>query len=344
MKVLVVGTGSIGKRHISNLIRLGSEVFAHSYRATEGISSFSHPKVQLVKNLRDALQADFDAVVIANRSDLHIDIALEAAKAGKNLFIEKPLSVSMAGAEDLLKLVEEHTLVVETGFMLRCHPNLLWIKQYLANNSIGDLMYLRASVGQWLPNWRPGTDHRTGYGAFRKTGGGVIFDLIHELDVVSWLAGNVVDVNAMTRYVETLEIETEAIAQISLRLDSGALAQVHLDYVRPLYGRDLEIVGTQGVLYWNYLAGTVSLAKSDDSMEIVHCVPPGFVRNSMFEHHMTHFLRRLLSPTLGPIAPLADSINVMRVALACHLSAEERRCVYPNEIDNHFKRKERIPE
>lgn len=341
--MLVVGTGSIGNRHISNLVRLGADVFAYSYRAAERSSSVSHPEVRLVKDLKDALQADFDAVVIANRTDLHMDIALEAARAGKNLFIEKPLSVSLAGAEDLLMLVEEHKLIVEAGFMLRCHPNLLWIKQCLAKNALGDLMYLRASVGQWLPDWRPGTDHRRGYGAFRKTGGGVIFDLIHELDLAYWLGGKVVDVNAMTRYVQSLEIETEAIAQISLRLDSGALAQVHVDYVRPGYGRDLEIVGTKGVLYWNYLGGTVSLAKSDGSMDIAHCVPPKFERNNMFENHMSHFLRRLSSPELGPTSPLGDSINVMRIALACHRSAEERRCVRPNEIDRHFKPKENIP-
>lgn len=342
MKVLVVGTGSIGKRHISNLVRFGVEVYAYSYRAAKNPLSVSHPEVTLVNNLGDALEADFDAVVIANRTDLHMEIALKAAQARKNFFIEKPISVSLAGAEELLMLVERNKLVVEAGFMLRCHPNLLWIKEYLANNSLGDLMHLRASVGQWLPDWRPQTDHRTGYSAFRKTGGGVIFDLIHELDLVYWLAGKVVDVNAITRYVESLDIETEAIAQISLRLDSGALAQVHLDYVRPGYGRDLEIVGTQAVLYWNYLKGAVTITKSDGSMDVVHYVPPEFERNDMFENHMAHFLRRLSSPELAPTSSLVDSINVMRIALACHQSAEGRHCVRPDEIDSRFEPKQRI--
>ena len=177
MKVLVVGTGSIGKRHISNLERFGVDVYAYSYRAAKNPLSVSHPEVRLVNNLGDALEADFDAVVIANRTDLHMEIALKAAQARKNFFIEKPISVSLAGAEELLMLVERNKLVVEAGFMLRCHPNLLWIKEYLANNSLGDLMHLRASVGQWLPDWRPQTDHRTGYSAFRKTGGGVIFEM-----------------------------------------------------------------------------------------------------------------------------------------------------------------------
>lgn len=336
MKVLVVGTGSIGKRHISNLMHLGAEVSAFSYRAVEGSSNSALTGVRLVKNLLEALQDDFDAIVVANRTDQRLAVALEAARHKKALFIEKPLSVSLARCYALKELTETYTLVVESGFMLRFHPNLVWIKQYLEEGSLGELMHLRASVGQWLPDWRPGTDHRAGYGAFRKTGGGVIFDLIHELDLVNWLGGTVTDVTAMTRYVECLGIETEAIAQIGLRLESGALAQVHLDYVRPGYGRSLEIVGTLGVLLWDYTAGTVSLSRADGSTEIVHSVPSDFDRNTMFLEHMNHFLSRLSSPELMAASSLDDGIHALRIALACHRSANERCCIRPANIEDHF--------
>lgn len=338
MKVLVVGTGSIGRRHISNLIHLGAEVAAFSYRAADSGSFSSQIGVPLVENLHDALQDDdLDAVVVANRTDLHMDVALEAARCKKALFIEKPLSVSFSGCGEIQALTEEHALVVEAGFMLRFHPNLVWIKRYLASNSLGEMMHMRASVGQWLPDWRPETDHRTGYSAFRKTGGGVIFDLIHELDLVHWLAGTVVDVTAMTRYVECLGIETEAVAQIGLRLESGTLAQVHLDYVRPGYGRSLDIVGTLGVLSWDYTTGTVSLLRIDGSTEIVHRVPSEFDRNTMFLEHMGHFLRRLSAPELKPASSLEDGIHAMQIALACHRSANERCCIRPDEIDFYFE-------
>lgn len=341
MKVLVVGTGSIGRRHISNLMHLGAEVAAFSYRAAEGMPCSSHVGMRLVENLQDAMQEDFDGVVVANRTDLHIDVALQAARHKKGIFIEKPLSVCLAGCDELQALTESHALVVEAGFMLRFHPNLVWIKQYLADGVLGELMHLRASVGQWLPDWRPETDHRTGYGAFKKTGGGVIFDLIHELDMVHWLAGKVVDVTAMTRYVESLGIETEAIAQIGLRLESGALAQIHLDYVRPGYGRTLEIVGTLGLLSWDYTIGTVSLSRADGSSDVVHRVPSGFTRNTMFRAHMGHFLRRLSVPELQPSSSLEDGINAIQIALACHRSANERRCIRPEKIDSYFQLKER---
>jgi predicted dehydrogenase len=336
MKVLVVGTGSIGRRHLSNLMHLGVEVSAFSYRSAESESILLPWSVPLVKDLHKSLQADFDAVVVANRNDQHIAVALEAAKNNKGLFIEKPLSISLKNCSELLALAEEQNLIVETGFMLRLHPNLVWIKRYLTSGSLGKLMHMRASVGQWLPDWRPGTDYRTSYGAFRRTGGGVIFDLIHELDLVQWVAGTVVDVSAMIRHVECLEIETEAIAQICLRMTSGSLAQVHLDYVRPGYGRSLEIVGELGVLSWDYTAGTVSLTRADNSTEIMHRVPYGFERNSMFLAHMDHFLRRFSDPRLAPISSLEDGLHAMRVALACHRSAGERRCIRPEEIDHSY--------
>ena len=336
MHVLVVGTGSIGKRHIANLLALGVRVSAFSYRAAAranaALSVFQDPRVQHAPDLAQALAGDLDAVVIANRTDLHLHAALQAARQGKHLFLEKPLATSLAGVSELQRLVAQQGLVVEAGFMLRRHPNLLWMQQYLASGALGELFHARAAVGQWLPDWRPGTDHRQGYGAFRAQGGGVVFDLIHEMDLVHWLLGPVADVTAMTRVVRSLEIETEAVAQIGLRMASGVLAQVHLDYVRPGYGRDMEIVARHGVLAWDYAKGTVSLTRSGAAPEVVHRVPEGFERNTLFRDHMAHFLQRIETPALEASSPLADAVSVLRIALAAHQSDRQRRFVRPDDV------------
>jgi predicted dehydrogenase len=320
MKILVVGPGSIGNRHIGNLLALGAEVLTYSYRQ------------QAAPELAAALASDIDAVVVANRTDQHMAVALMAAQHGKHLFLEKPLAVSLDHSAELLRLVREQALVVEAGFMLRFHPNLQWLHAYLQSGELGEIMHARASVGQWLPDWRPGTDHRLGYGAFRATGGGVIFDLIHELDLVNWLLGPVADVTAMTRTVPALEIETEAVAQIGLRMASGVLAQVHLDYVRPGYGRDMELVGRHGVLIWDYVKGSVWLERAGTAPALVHQVPEGFERNTMFRQHMAHFLERIQHPTLPAASPLPDAIDVLRLALASHIASDERRHVDPRSL------------
>lgn len=329
-RVLVVGTGSIGRRHIANLLALGARVWACSQRAAAG----GAPPAALSAGAAlvadwEALLPEVDAVVVANRTDQHVPVALKAARAGRALFIEKPLSADLRGVQALQDEVSARALVVEAGFMLRRHPNLLWLREALDQGLVGEVFCARAAMGQWLPDWRPGTDHRQGYGAFRARGGGVIFDLVHVLDLVLWLLGPAADVVAMTRGVAALEIETEAVAQIGLRLADGALAQVHLDYVRPGYGCHFEVVGRTGVLAWDYVAGTVSLERPGAPAAVVHRVPEGFQRNDMFLGHMRCFLERVQGLPAAPVSPLADAVAVLRTALAAHQSSRERRAVDP---------------
>jgi hypothetical protein len=136
----------------------------------------------------------------------------------------------------------------------------------------------------------------------------------------------------MMRQAAVLEIETEAVAQIGLQLASGALAQVHLDYLRPGYGREMEIVGRQGVLRWDYVQGVVTLEEAGRPAREVHRVPDGFVRNHLFLTHMRHFLQRLQSPTLPASSPLDEAVAVLQVALAAHRSAELRQHVRPSDL------------
>jgi predicted dehydrogenase len=337
MKALVVGTGSIGRRHISNLLHLGVEVAAYSYRGKCSPAQNLDGRVTLLDHWSDGLSEDLDAVVVANSTEQHVEVALQAARMGKAIYIEKPLSVSLVGTDELAQLIHTHHLVLEAGFMLRAHPNLIWMKKFIDDGVLGNLMHLRASVGQWLPDWRPGTDHRLGYGAFYERGGGVIFDLIHELDLVGWLGGRVVDVAAMTRRVPMLEIQTEAVAQICLLLDSGVLAQVHLDYVRPGYSRTVEVVGHKGVLSWDYSRGEVSLGLADGSVNVVHRIPSDFDRNSMFLSFMEHFLRRISAPSIPALSSFQDGVAALRVALACHQSARERCNIRPDDVDRNFE-------
>lgn len=341
MKAFVVGTGSIGRRHIANLLHLGAEVSAFSYRGKSPGDPSLDSRVSLVERWSEGISRDCDAVVIANSTEQHMEVAVQAARMGRAMYIEKPLAVSLDGTTELSHQIADKRLVVETGFMLRAHPNLVWMKSAIDGGMLGELMHVRASVGQWLPDWRPGTDHRLAYSAMRDKGGGVIFDLIHELDLVLWLGGRVAEASAMTRHVPMLGIETEAIAQIGLRLDSGVLAQVHLDYVRPGYQRTMEVVGHKGVLSWNYSEGTVTFGSPDGTAKVAHRLAPEFERNTIFLTYMEHFLRRVETPGLGALSSFEDGVEALRIALACHRSASERRNVRPDELEYASEAKEK---
>jgi len=331
MRVLVVGTGSIGRRHMENLRRLGAVVAAYSERASQGQPIELPSGVERVDDFDTALASGFDAVVVANRTDLHVPTALSALSRCRGVFIEKPLSLSLDGVQELVKF-SVGGAVIEAGFMLRMHPNLRWISGALRRFELGELFYARAVVGQWLPDWRPGTDYRQSYSAKRGQGGGVILDLIHEIDVMRWLLGEVSDVSAMTSQAQSLCIETESVAQVGMRFESGVLAQVSLDYVRPGYARTLEVVGAKGVYSWDYVSGVVTWSGSDNSSVVVHRVPLEFERNTMFLEHMAHFLHRLQGTADAPVSSIDDSVGALRIALAAHKAAELRRNVHPADI------------
>ena len=329
-KILVVGTGSIGTRHTTNLLSLGADVLTYSYRREPRADPW-RSDVRAFDDLEDAFAAGPDAVVVANRTDQHLAVALRGAREGRALFIEKPLSHSLAGTDELVRESESRALAVETGFMLRLHPNAMWLKSFLAAGELGDLFYCRAAVGQHLPDWRPAQDHRLSYSASALCGG-VIFDLVHELDLVAWLFGPVEAVQAMTAQAPWLQIQSEAIAQIGLRTAGGLMAQVHMDYVRPVYGRTLEIAGSRGVVIWDYVEGTVSVTTPKDGTRILHRVPASFARNDLFLAHMRHFLARLDDPSLAPVSSLDDAVAALRTALACRQSASAGRLVRPADV------------
>jgi predicted dehydrogenase len=335
MKVIVIGTGSIGKRHMANLNSLGHEVFAFSERQNQGLAHELPRFVTRISDLTQLPPSAMDAAVIANRTDQHLASSLQALAFCNALYIEKPLSANLRGLEDFSSQCLVTSSVIELGFMMRYHPNLQWIKSFLQSGQLGEAIHIRASVGQWLPDWRPGTDHRQGFGAFYRNGGGVTMELIHEIDLVNWLMGEAVDVCAMMRPLPQLEIETEAISEISMRLTHGKLAQVHLDYVRPGYGRTLEVICEKGVLTWDYSTSRVMVSNSDGSTSLLN-EAIGFERNNMFMDAMRYFLKRVEQPSLPPAASLDEGIQSLRVALASHQSSRERRFIRPADVSADF--------
>lgn len=336
MKALVIGTGSIGRRHAANLQSLGHDVVVFSERLSRGQSHSLPESLKCVGSWDSLLKMKFDMAVIANRTDQHVASANAALQCCNALYIEKPLGAHLEGLAELGQLCQQRSSVIELGFMMRFHPNLKWIKEFLQGSMLGEVMHLRASVGQWLPDWRPGTDHRQGFGAFYRYGGGVTMELIHEIDIVNWLLGDAVDVCAMQRSLPQLEIETEAISEICMQLSRGLLAQVHLDYVRLGYGRSLEILGTEGVLAWDYSESKVTVTNAKGSVIASHHAP-AFERNTMFLEAMQHFVERVAAPDIPAAASLDDGIRSLRVALASHQSARERRFVRPQDVTLNYR-------
>ena len=168
MKILVCGVGSIGERHINNLISLGYEEII-LYRSSNSKLRSIKNNLQTFSDLSIALKEKPDIALITNPTSLHIDTAIECAKANCHLFIEKPLSNNLNKVDVLSNLVSEKKLVCMVGFMYRYHPLIKKIKSIIDGMSLGELIHIRSTWGEYLPDWHPWEDYRTSYAAKKKS-------------------------------------------------------------------------------------------------------------------------------------------------------------------------------
>jgi predicted dehydrogenase len=255
-RVLFTGLGSIGSRHL-RLLRERDESFdLHAFRS--GATDWDSPDdVTDHDSLDAALAADPDIAFVTNPTALHVRTATKCARAGCDLFVEKPLSHTLDGVDELVRAATERDLITYVGCQLRFHPVLQAVKSALDDGEIGTVYSFRAYSGSYLPDWRPGQDYRDSYSADPDLGGGVVLDLIHEIDYSYWLFGDVSEQRAWTGQVSGLDVRTEDLAEILLETDSGAVGSIHLDYYRPEPRRTLEITGSDGLISADLNEGTL---------------------------------------------------------------------------------------
>lgn len=325
-RILVIGCGSIGKRHLGNLAALGAgELLAFDERPDRRQEARSQFGIETPERLEEAWARRPDAAIIAVPTSLHVPLAVDAASHGCHLFIEKPLSHTLDGVDRLLDIVRERRLVTLVGCNLRFHPGLQKVKALLQDRAAGRVVAARVAAGQWLPDWHPEEDYRRGYSATRALGGGIILDAIHELDYIRWLLGDVETVACFAGKLSRLEIETEDTAAILLRFAGGTLGEVHLDYVQRAYHRTCQIIGDAGTIHWDY-AGDVRWFSAAAREWRAFPPPVGWEWPQMYVDEMRHCLRCWAGEE-RPALDAAEGRRVLEVAVAAKESAQSGRIV-----------------
>ena len=257
---------------------------------------------------------------MTNPTSLHIQSALAAAKQGCHVFIEKPISNTLDGIDELIDIARKKNLVVLVGCNLRFHPCLQFIKKLLDEKRIGKVISARVQMGQYLPDWHPWEDYRTMYSAHKSLGGGIILDAIHELDYINWFLGDVNQVFSFSAKLSDLDIDTEDVAEILLRLKSGAIAEVHLDYVQRYPSRTCEIIGDKGSILLNINEGTVKLYTAEKMEWEVFEQPHGYDMNQTYIDEISHFISCIKGKE-EPLISITDGLDVLNIALAAKESA-----------------------
>ncbi|MDB5866720.1 MAG: Oxidoreductase [Betaproteobacteria bacterium] len=231
MKALVVGFGSIGARHARLLGELGCLTSVVSSRAVD------HARAH--RTLEDALsEAHPDYVVIANSTDRHYDALSRLARLGYSgvVLVEKPL---FDGPRELPANTFRAAFV---GYNLRFHP----VVQRLAGLvKDAPAISVQAYAGQYLPAWRPSADYRASYSASAARGGGVLRDLSHELDYLTWLFGAWIRVTARGGHLSPLEIDSDDVYALMFETRACPIVQLQINYLDRTTKR-FAIVNTAG--------------------------------------------------------------------------------------------------
>lgn len=331
MRAIVTGTGSIAIRHVRNLRQLlpDAAIALVTRPGGSGVPAAIAPLItEHHTDLAAALERPADIAIIATPAPFHVAQARQMIEHGVATLIEKPLSASVDGCQQLLELSEAKGVQVLVGYCLRYHPLVMEMQRLVASNAIGRIYTIRAEVGQYLPGWRPDRDYRKSVSAQKAMGGGALLELSHEIDLVRSLVGMPGTVTAVTAKLSELEIDVEDVAEIVLghRPDGAdVISSIHLDLFRRLPRRRLTIDGSEGHLELDLGEATLT-RRGLEGEALVQKVPPDFTINDLY---MAEVKDLLACRTGGsqPLAGLADGLATLKIVLAAVESARERRTV-----------------
>lgn len=287
--ILLVGLGSIGTRHLKNLIALGFKRISVVTRLGETKKGFEQCK--FYKNIDDACsKQNFTIAIIATPTSNHIDDLFKILQNKiLRIYLEKPISHSLKHIEKVKRKLELSGAYLVVGYDLHFEPGLLLMKEYIDAKKIGKVVSFISEVGQYLPDWRPGTDYRKSMSAHKSKGGGVMLDLVHEFDYINWLFGPIKSIRGKNGKISNLGIDTEDVSVNIIETTSGALGTLHLDYLQCELSRKCKVIGDKGVIIWDYSKSVVKFMSHEDRIWVMHDFSKN-KRNDRFINIMETFL------------------------------------------------------
>ena len=331
MKILIMGLGGIGQRHLRNLRKVGGndlEILAYDPRPNlpvltdqlkveEGASLEKKYDLRIFPDIEQALVQKPQAAFVCNPTSLHVPAAVRAARAGCALFIEKPLSHNLEQVDELIDLVETHSLVAAIGYQMRFHPCLQRMHELVQEKKVGRILSVRADVGEYLPGWHTYEDYRQGYAARQDLGGGVILSQIHEFDYLYWLLGMPRRVFALGGHLSNLEVDVEDTADILMECVMNGHPipiSLHQDYIQNPSKRSCEIIGDAGKILVDIRALTVQVFDGQGN-SVEASSYQDFQRNQMFLDELNGFLDGMQGKPASLVS-LRDGAQSLRMALA----------------------------
>ena len=273
MKVSVFGSGSIGLRHLTNLIKLKKElkitsIFSYDKKNKKNFLGKSKNFI-FTQNLKVAAE-NCDIAFICVPTHLHNQTINNILKYTKcHFYIEKPLSSEIKDCLKTLNKIKKIKKKVGVGYMLVNHPIILKAQSLIKQNKIGKVIFARAECGFFLPNWHPWEDYRKFYMAHKSQGGGVLLDTSHEINYLQRLSGKVKSIQGLVGKYSNLEISSDDLSLSILKFKkNNIIGHVHLDLLQFEKSRSFKIIGTKGVIEGSLASNKIKIFENNKKKTI----------------------------------------------------------------------------
>ncbi|MBI3961568.1 MAG: Gfo/Idh/MocA family oxidoreductase [Deinococcus sp.] len=302
MKVAVIGAGNWGKNLVRNFHGLGAlvavaEVSPDLLKAL----AVQYPGVSLYQDYRLLLQSEVPAVAITTPVRSHYQMAKEALLAGKDVFVEKPMTLSVREAEELVALAQDHQRILMVGHLLLYQPAVQWIKAYLDSGALGRVHSLH--------------QERLNLGRVR-TVENVLWSLgVHDIAVLLYLVG-LAPSHVKTTGQRVLQPGVEDDVYLHLEFPRGIQAHLHTSWLWPEKRRRLVVIGSKGMLTYDEVDQTVTLHHKGIGPDLVHRDEGSEVvyqgNGEPLQLELQHFLRAI-HDRRSPLSDGASGVQVIRV-------------------------------
>jgi len=330
MKILVIGYGSIGKRHAMNVKALAHEVILlrHSRNNpnNDGLKEY-YLFGEVIKH------EEINGAIICSPTSKHLDDVELLVRHNIPFLLEKPPTADLESTLLMEKLLQNNGFYdYDMGFNLRHYPALQFIKDFLPN--LGEIYSSRIYAGYYLPNWRKNVDYRETSSAKKELGGGVHIELIHEIDYIVWFFGCPEKVVGYVNKISNLEISTDDICAALLKYEDDSIVELHLDYLSHKYLRGCQIIAENGTLEWDMNTGRVYYFEKNKKMpEEIFSLEPSYDFNDTYVRELRNFIETINGKTKSKVT-IEDAVDIMKVLEAIKISSEKEKWIYLKDTSN----------
>ena len=311
MKILIVGAGSVGKRHMNNAISLGASVSVVDPREDRLIEC-SNAEYKFV-DMEEAVNLSWDGVLICSPPVFHIEQIVKSQKFGVPIFVEKPLSHSI---DEAVKVLGTDNVLV--GYSYRWWEPIVYFKSILDSGCLGNILHVNACMAAHLEDWHPWENYTDFFMAHKHLGGGALLDESHILDLMLWFFGWPEFLCSQVSKVSSLNIDTDDNVDICMKYTNMNVI-IHLDlYSRP-HKKEITVVGENGTAEWHYDYVNVSCDKKLNKRFKID-------RNDMFLREMIDYIN-LIKGKGGIRCNFTDGCNVLKLVSQINDSSNLERFV-----------------